>query len=46
MWSGFAPEVSEHGLNACVIPQAELRPSQSETESESETVSQLFEIGI
>ena len=44
MWSGFAPEVREHGLNTCVIPQADLRPSQSETESE--TVSQLFEIGI
>lgn len=43
-WLGFAPEVSEHGLNTCVIPQAELRPSHSE--NDSETDSQLFEMRI
>ena len=27
-------EVSEHGLNACVIPRADLRPSHSENEND------------
>ena len=27
-------EVNEHGLNACVIPRADLRPSHSENEND------------
>lgn len=43
-WPAFAPEVSEQGMSACVVPQADLRASHSE--NERETVSQLFEMRI
>lgn len=43
-WPAFAPEVSEHGMNACVVPQADLRAPHSE--NERQTGSHLFEMII